>query len=121
MARLFLLLSLLLAVAACAERWARPGTTEAEADATNASCQDQSLLQVPPALQWRMIEPPRVERDRDCWRDRDGRTACRVYDRWIPARYGHVDVNEGPRQAWRRQCMVAQGYTFQGYRPLRLE
>jgi hypothetical protein len=121
MSRPALALLLALALAGCAERWARPGTTEAEADAANDACRDQATLAVPVLLQWRMIEPPRIVRDRDCWRGQDGRTVCRTYDRWRPARYGHVDVNEGPREAWRRQCMVEQGYRFEGYRPLRLE
>jgi hypothetical protein len=30
-------------------------------------------------------------------------------------------VNTGVRDAWRRTCMREQGFTFQGYRPLRLQ
>lgn len=121
MPRLALCLLLLLILAGCAERWTRPGTSEAEADAANAACRERSLAAVPPALQWRMIEPPRLERDRECWQGRDGRTACRVIERWRPARWGHVDVNAPARDAWRRHCMAEQGYSFEGYRPLRLE
>lgn len=115
-----LLLGLLLLVG-CAERWARPGTTEAEADAANARCTDQAVLAVPPAFQWRIVEGPRIERDRQCWRQPDGRDVCRVFERWRPARWGHVDVAAPARDAWRRECMAEQGFTFQGYRPLRLE
>jgi hypothetical protein len=113
-------LALVLALGACAERWARPGTTEAEADAANEACGDQAALAVPPHYVWQMVEGPRIERDRHCWRD-GGREVCRTVERWRPARHAQVDVNEQPRQAWRRQCMGSQGFTFQGYRPLRFD
>jgi len=113
-------LILLLALAGCAERWTRPGTTEAEADATNAACADQSRLAVPQQLVWQMVEPSRIERDRRC-RRRGDREVCYVDTRYIPARYAWVDVNTSPRDAWRRECMRAQGFAFEGYRPLRLQ
>ncbi|WP_270933435.1 hypothetical protein [Falsiroseomonas oryzae] len=116
-----LLLLLVLLVGGCAERWVRPGTTEAEADATNAVCQDRSELAVPPQMVWQMVEPAGYDRDRRCWRQRDGREVCETFSRWRPARYAWVDVASGPRDAWRRECMRAKGFTFQGYRPLRLE
>lgn len=86
----------------------------------NARCGEEAALAVPPAWVWRMTEAPRVERERECWRD-GGRERCRVYERYRPARYAQVDANETPRQAWRRQCMMEKGFTFEGYRPLRLE
>jgi hypothetical protein len=121
MRRFVALALLLLAVAGCAERWVRPGATEAEGDAANAACASEAELAVPPLLQWRIVEPSRFERDRQCFRDDRGNERCRVYERYRPARWGTVDVNEVPRQGWRRQCMASQGFTFGGYRPLRLE
>ncbi len=109
-----------LLLAGCAERWTRPGTTEAESDAMNAACANDAAQNVPVVLEWRMLEPPRIERDRECWERRDGQRVCRVFDRWRPARYGHVDVNAPARDGARRQCMVEKGFTFDGYRPLRL-
>lgn len=113
-------LLLLLALAGCAERWTRPGTSEAEADATVAMCRDQAALAVPPQNVWQMVEPGGYDRDRRCYRDR-GREHCYVTTNYRPPRYGWVDVNTGPRDAWRRTCMREKGYTFEGYRPLRLE
>jgi hypothetical protein len=119
--RLFgLVLLLVPLLGGCAEVWVRPGTTEAEADAMNAACRNEADLAVPPHYVWQMVEPPRIERDRRCW-VRDGREHCRDYERYRPARYGHVDVAAGQRDAWRRSCMQQQGFTFQGYRPLRLQ
>ena len=115
-----LALCLLLLLAACAERWERPGSTEADGDAANAACTDQAQLAVPVQLAWQIVEPARIERDRRCWVE-GGRERCRIYDRWRPARWGHVDVNTGARDAWRRTCLREQGFTFQGYRPLRLQ
>ncbi|HEV7265398.1 MAG TPA: hypothetical protein VGN83_10820 [Falsiroseomonas sp.] len=120
MARLPLALLLLILLAGCAERWARPGTSEAEAEAANAACQDRAAVAVPPNLAWTMVEPGGFDRDRHC-RHVNGREVCRTYSRYRPPRYHWVDVNEGPREGWRRQCMVEQGFTFEGYRPLRLQ
>jgi hypothetical protein len=119
MVRLPLLLLLIL-LAGCAERWVRPGTSEAQADAANAACRDRAALAVPPQMVWVMVEPGGFDRDRICRRI-DGREVCRTYSRYRPPRFAWVDANDRPRDAWRRQCMVAEGFSFEGYRPLRLE
>jgi hypothetical protein len=116
----FVAIILLLLAAACAERWARPGATEAEAEAMNDACADQAMLALPPVMVWQVVEPPRVVRDRSCWGER-GQERCRYFDRYVPARWGHVDINTQPREAWRTTCMREKGFVFQGYRPLRLE
>jgi hypothetical protein len=118
--RLPLALLLILALSGCAERWTRPGTTEAEADAANASCTDKAELAVPPAMAWQIVEPAGTDYDRQCWRQ-DGRELCRTIPRYRPARWGWVDLARGQRDAWRRECMRDQGFRFEGYRPLRLE
>lgn len=120
MRRLSLALSVLLLLAGCAERWVRPGVSEAQADAANAACGDRAALAVPQALVWQVVEPGGWVRDWRCWVDRTGREVCVPRDRWRPPRYGWVDMNTGPRDAWRRECMREQGFAFQGYRPLRL-
>jgi hypothetical protein len=115
-----LALSILLLLAGCAERWTRPGVSEAQAAAANAACADRSERAVPQALVWQVVEPGRWVRDWRCGVDRAGREVCVPRDRWRPPRHGWVDMNAGPRDAWRRECMREQGFTFQGYRPLRL-
>ena len=115
-----ILLLLLPLLGACAERWTRPGTSEAEADAMNEACGSEAALAVPPRLAWQMTSPARVERDRECWRDR-GQERCRTIERYRPPRYSQVDMAAGARDQWRRQCMQERGFSFQGYRPLRLE
>ncbi len=113
-------LLLLLLTTACAERWTRPGATEAQGDAMNAQCGAQAAMAVPPAMIRRIASPARIERDRHCWRE-GGRERCTVTQRFIPERWEDVDLNAQARDGWRRQCMAAKGFTFEGYRPLRLE
>jgi hypothetical protein len=114
------LLLILLLATGCAERWTRPGVTEAQADAANAQCGSQAAMAVPPAMVRRIAAPARIERYRDCRREGD-RERCTVTERFIPERWEDVDINASAREGWRHQCMVSNGFTFQGYRPLRLE
>jgi hypothetical protein len=116
-----LLLPVLLLLAGCAEVWTRPGTSEAEAEAMQATCRQEALAAVPVNNVWMMVDPGGTDRERTCWRDDRGRERCTVQTRFRPPRYDWVDVNSRPRDDWRRQCMVAKGFSFSGYRPLRLE
>ncbi|MCZ8147730.1 MAG: hypothetical protein O9325_07780 [Roseomonas sp.] len=112
--------ALLLLLGGCAERWVRPGTTEAQADATLEACQDRAAVAVQPLMVWQIVDPGGYVRERRCWINHSGREVCGFTERWRPPRYGWVDANSGPREAWRRGCMRSQGFTFEGYRPLRL-
>ena len=120
MSRLFLALPLLMLLGGCAERWVRPGTTEAQAEATLEACQDKAAVTVQPLMVWQVVDPGGYVRERRCRTGHSGRQVCGFTDRWRPPRYDWVDVKTGPREAWRRGCMRAQGFTFDGYRPLRL-
>jgi hypothetical protein len=113
-------LLLLLLLPACAEVWTRPGTPEPVAEATQAACADAAAGAVPVVLVWTLVRPAGYDRERRCWLQ-DGREVCRSWSRWRPALYDQVDANAGARDAWRRQCMAAKGFTFEGYRPLRLQ
>jgi hypothetical protein len=113
-------LLILLLATGCAERWTRPGVSEGQADAANAQCGHQAAMAVPPAMIRRLAAPARVERHRDCRRN-GYREYCTVTERFIPERWEDVDMNANARDGWRRQCMVSQGFAFQGYRPLRVE
>jgi hypothetical protein len=77
-------------------------------------------MAVPPAMVRRLAAPARIERHRECRREGD-RERCTVTERFIPERWEDVDMNANARDGWRRQCMVSKGFSFQGYRPLRLE
>lgn len=109
-----------LLLAACAERWERPGATEAQADAMNAQCRAMAAATVPRYIVSRVAAPARVERERTCRREGDGER-CTTRERYIPARWEQVDLNSGQREAVRTGCMAEKGFTFRGYRLLRLE
>lgn len=119
MRRLPLLLLLLLA--ACAERWERPGATEAESEAAQARCTAEAGFRVPQALVWTQVSSGHyVSGSRSC-RTRGDRTECTYTPGYyVPPRYGWVDVNTAQRSAVRAACLTAQGWTYQGLRPLRL-
>ncbi len=105
---------------ACAERWERPGTSEAQADAMNAQCLANAAAAVPPNVVDRIASPARRETVRDCRRDGD-RERCTTTERFVPERWERVDLNNGARDGFRQNCMVEKGFTFRGYRPLRLD
>ncbi len=112
----------LLLLAGCAERWERPGATEAESEAAQAQCTALATRQVPPAMVWTQVAagywvPP----ERQCRSRGDGTQDC-IYrpQRYIPPRFDWVDVNAQPRRAARNACLVEGGWTYEGLRPLRL-
>ncbi|MCS6932212.1 MAG: hypothetical protein NZM27_08390 [Acetobacteraceae bacterium] len=114
-------LAVLLLLSACAEVWERPGATEEEAERTLALCTARAAREVPPALVWTMVEPPRwIPGERVC-RQVGDRLVCSYYPgRHIPARFEWVDSAEGQRRAVRNACMAEAGFSFRGLRPLRL-
>lgn len=115
------LVLILLLLAGCAERWERPGATEADSDAAQAQCTAVAAQQVPPALVWTQTAPARYEPGERRCRTYRGHTECVTRpSRYIPPQYGWVDANTGQRRAARALCLQEGGWTYQGVRPLRL-
>lgn len=114
--------ALLLLLVACAERWERPGATEAESEAALAICTGEAARQVPPAMAWTMVAPGSwIPGEQRCW-TQNNRTECvRSPPRFIPPRYDWVDLAAGQRRAVRNACMAEGGWTYEGLRPLRLQ
>lgn len=115
-------LILLLLLAACAERWEKPGATEAEGDAAQAGCTALAAEQIKPAMVWMQVAPAYWEPgDRHCWTGGNGVTHCRNSPpRFRPPVFDWVDINIPARQEARATCLREQGFTYQGLRPLRL-
>ncbi|MBR0683458.1 hypothetical protein GXW74_23430 [Roseomonas eburnea] len=115
------MLLFLVLLAGCAERWERPGATEADSEAAQAECTARAAQLVPPALVWTVIAPGYWEGpERRCF-TRRGRTECVTRaGRFVPPQYGWVDANTGQRRAARAACLQEGGWTYQGLRPLRL-
>jgi hypothetical protein len=103
-----LLLLAVLALAGCAERWAKPGATEAEFRAMEAQCTAQANDRWPPMLRQEIVMPARfVPPVRSC--DRHGR--CSWYGGWWePPVMGVVDDHAAPRHQERRACYMANGW-----------
>ena len=119
--RRLVILSCLVLLAACAEVWERPGTTEAEAERALAICTGQAAREVPPAMVWTMVEPPRWTPGQQVCRRSGEHVVCTWHPgRHIPARFDWVDSAEGQRRAVRNACMAEAGFTYGGLRPLRL-
>lgn len=105
----FVLLALALLAAGCAEKWTRPGATEADFRAMEATCRDHAARLWPPLLREVMLSPgyfaPPV---RQC----DARGRCGLYGGWWePPRFAVVDDNQGRRNQERRTCYLANGWT----------
>jgi hypothetical protein len=119
--RAFPSLAILMSLAACAERWERPGATEAESEAAQAQCAVVAERQVPPAMVWTQTAPARYEPGERRCRTYRGRTECVTRpSRHVPATFGWVDANTGQRRAARAMCLQEGGWSYQGLRPLRL-
>ena len=115
-------LALAVLLAACAERWEKPGATEADSDAAQSACTAQAAEQIRPAMVWMQVQPAYWEPgETHCWTGPNGATRCtRRPSRLRPAIYDWVDVNIPIRQEARAKCLNERGFTYKGLRPLRL-
>ena len=106
--RAALLLGALL-LAGCAERWEKPGASEADFKAMRAQCDAQAFALWPPRLRQEMAMPGRwVPPMRSC----DSRGRCTWYGGWWePPQVMTVDDHQAPRRAERRACFIANGWT----------
>ena len=115
-------LALLLLLSACAERWEKPGATEADSEAAQSACTAQAAEEIKPAMVWMQVQPAYWEQgETHCWTSPNGGTRCtRRPARLRPPIYDWVDVNIPIRQEARAKCLAEQGFTYKGLRPLRL-
>jgi hypothetical protein len=115
-------LFLLLFLAACAERWEKPGVTEAEADAAQAACTRFAAAQIMPNIVRKMTRPAGYDPGETfCWKS-NGIKQCKVvrHPGWRAAEYHTYDANAPARSAVRTSCLTNRGFTYAGLRPLRL-
>ena len=101
-------LGVLLLVAGCAERWAKPGAGEAEFRAMQAQCDGFSYERWPPRLREELMFPGRwVPPMRSC----DARGRCAWYGGYYePPQTMVVDDHDRPRSQERRACYVGNGW-----------
>jgi hypothetical protein len=107
MKRGLLLAALLVMLGACAERWAKPGGTPQEFEATRTLCEASAYQVFPPAP--RLVQaspgyflPAQQVCDRGrCWLSGGG---------WVPPTVMSVDDNAPGRLQQTRACLFAQGW-----------
>lgn len=98
-----------LLLAGCAERWAKPGATEADFRAMRAQCDAHAFALWPPRLREEIVMPGRwVPPVRSC--DVYGRCAW-FGGWWEPPQTMVVDDHAPPRRQERRACFLANGWT----------
>ncbi len=117
-----LALCLFLLLAACAERWEKPGATEADSNAAQAACGRLAAAQIRPHWVRTMTRPAGYDPgERVCSKHR-GIKQCQVVRQpgWRSAEYHTYDANAPARQAVRSSCLTNLGFTFKGLRLLRL-
>jgi hypothetical protein len=98
----------LLAAAGCAEKWEKPGATEAEFRAMEYECGAQAAEQYPPQLYEQVVMPARWSPPyRAC-----GPRGCVYYPGyWLPPQTMVMDANQGRRHNARRACYLGNGWT----------
>lgn len=98
-----------LALAGCAERWQKPGASEADFKAMRAQCDAHAFGLWPPRLREEMVMPGRfVPPMRSC----DSRGRCTWYGGWWePPQFAVMDDAAPARRAERRACFLAEGWT----------
>ena len=118
--RVGLLLLAGLALAGCAERWQKPGATEAEFRAMEAQCTAHANDRWPPMLRQEMMMPPRyvprfflVFSWRKSFPCTLTSTSFARAPQPLPAKvplYVLVDDHDRPRRQERRACYIGNGW-----------
>ena len=101
----------LLALAGCAEYWAKPGGTPVAFAAAQALCRQQAEAAFPPSMQPVMIAPGTPAPVAARCAPVGGSVACStVGTGFSPPTYTTLDENIGPREQAFRSCLEAAGW-----------
>jgi hypothetical protein len=100
-----------LALAGCAEHWAKPGATPAERDATLARCEAESQARFPPVLQTIMLSPGYFSPPQTRCRAVNNQSVCHtVGGFWNPPVFQTIDLAADARRTARYDCMYSRGW-----------
>lgn len=116
---------LLVAIAGCATKWTRPGTSETTFYKDSSDCELQAANAYPPVMVQRMTAPAVQSTQQrpvqtNCTVAFGGQINCTsrptgadasIYNR--PASYVTEDASAGQRSAAARSCLLAKGYRTQ--------
>ena len=105
------LLFALICLTGCAERWVKPGASQAEFDAMQAGCTARGYARFPPLPQLVQTSPgvvmPMVTQ---CRQGRNGPVCYPVGGGYAPPSYVTVDSNLPGRSAEIRACFFENGW-----------
>jgi len=112
--RSFVLLGLLF-VGGCAERWIKPGATEADFAAVNATCTARSYTMFAPVPVTEQIGGGFYLPGQEVCHRRGPYVSCfQLPGQYQPPIYGTVDANDPARVPVRRECLYQNGWTPAG-------
>lgn len=110
--RAFILLPLVaLLLGGCAQRWAKPGASEADFRVASMRCAAEGHRRLPPDLRWVQLSAGHfAPGHRWCWKAHGQRRCDYVPGHYVPPRFGHVDINVAPRDSFFSACLVDDGW-----------
>ncbi|MCQ4158458.1 hypothetical protein NON00_00765 [Roseomonas sp. GC11] len=107
----WLLLACAPLLAGCEERWAKPGASPAEYEATRARCEQRLHAQFPPILErvqssGGYVSPVQTR----CSGDANNRRCTTTGGNWVPPSFTTIDHNEDVRERGIAGCLIEQGW-----------
>lgn len=100
-----------LALGGCAQRWAKPGATDADFRVAHLQCESVAYQRLPPEPVWTQLSAGHfVPGHRQCWKSRGTRYCDYRPGHFVPPRFGHVDRNEPFRDRLVASCLVGEGW-----------
>jgi hypothetical protein len=108
---LFLLTLAAIALGGCAQRWTKPGATEADFKIAQLRCESHGYQRLPAELFWTQVSAGYYAPGyRNCRKSHGSRRCESRPGHYVPARYGHVDRNEAARDRFVALCLADNGW-----------
>lgn len=106
-----LLLLVVLLLGGCAQRWAKPGASEADFKLARMRCDAAGYQRLPPDLRWMQVSAGYFSPGyRNCWKSRGQRQCSYSPGHYVPPSFGHVDLNAGARSRFMNACLIEDGW-----------
>jgi|GEM_PF-449848 len=104
-------LSVLVLLAGCAERWAKPGGTPQQFEATRTFCEADAFRAFPAIPQVVQVAPGYFTPARQVCQGQPPNQRCWLQGgAWIPPAYSTMDANAPGRRQQTRACLFAAGW-----------
>jgi hypothetical protein len=100
-----------LALAGCAQRWAKPGASDGDFRVARMRCETIGYQRLPPDLHWTQLTAGHVTPgQRHCWKSHGQRRCSYSPGHYVPPRFGHVDRNDPLRERLLSGCLLDDGW-----------